>query len=259
MTALTVHAEPDVRHSGAIDSVVASLPVSLAPSAGSADIVAVGGESGWPARAAAALEAGARGILVIEPTAADVDALAASAGDRPVVLDRAFAGNPGIAAATPAIAALDEAALLEARVTVPVAADLDAALLGQLALVRASGSPVVEARVVTRDTHGYTVRGRLADGRAALLTAVASDARASSAALRLIGATSAVEIELPTPAAARPARTTVSTAEGATLLPTEYETAHRATWRRLRDLLITGGTAADLDEFASDAALAASL
>jgi hypothetical protein len=52
---------------------------------------------------------------------------------------------------------------------------------------------------------------------------------------------------------------TVTTPEGANLLPTQYETAHRASWRRLRDHLADGSLALDLDEFAADAALAGSL
>ncbi|NQX26487.1 hypothetical protein HQQ81_03875 [Microbacteriaceae bacterium VKM Ac-2854] len=258
MSALTVQADAPARAAGDVAAVIASLPVSLAPAdentAGAAELVAIAGSAGWSGRAAEALAAGAHGVLVIEPVAEDVAAL-----DGLVVLDRTFASNPGLSAALPAIEAIDDGALLEARVVVPVGADLDAALLGQLALVRAAGSPVAMARILARSAAGYTVRGELESGRSVLLTAVASDARPAAASLRLLGATSAVEVEIPAPVAARPLRATVTTAEGATLLPTQYETAHRASWRRLRDLLASGSPAADLDAFAADAALAASL
>lgn len=254
MSALTVQADAAARRAGDVTGVIASLPVSLAPADSGADVVAVAGSAGWVARAAAAFAAGARAAVVIDPVAEDADELSGL-----VVLDRAFASNPGLDAVRPAVAATELGALLEARAVVAVGADLDAELLGQLALVRAADAPLASARILARSDRGYTVRGVLANGRPALLTAVTSDARPASATLRILGATSAVEVEVPAPVAARPLRATVTTAEGATLLPTQYETAHRASWRRVRDLLVTGSPAADLDEFAADAALAASL
>lgn len=262
MSALTVRSDESARLAGDVDAVIASLPVSLAPATDSADLVALGGGDGWATRATAALEAGARGVLVVEPVAplpAALAALGAVAGGRPVILDRAFAGNPGLEAVRSAIADAGEHALLEARVLAPLGSDPDAVLLGQLALVRAVAAPVRSARLLARDEHGYTIRGVLADGRGVLLTAVLSDARPAAAQLRLLGATSAVEIDVPTPVAARPLRATLSTADGATLLPTRYETSHRANWRRLLDLVSSEAAASDIDDLVEDLAVAASL
>ena len=65
----------DTAHSRQIGEVLASLPVSLRPAVATAELVAVGGEAGWPARTMAAINGGALGILVVDPAAEDVDQL----------------------------------------------------------------------------------------------------------------------------------------------------------------------------------------
>lgn len=94
----TVSAEASV--APMVAPVVAGLPLSLAWSTGRAQLHAVDGTAGWPARAAAAADAGARGVLVVRPApvaTAELDALDASLTRTCLVLDWAYAADPATA------------------------------------------------------------------------------------------------------------------------------------------------------------------
>lgn len=257
MTALTLTATGAARETGAVDAVVASLPVSLAFSRAAADLIAVDGSAGWTAEVLRARDGGARGVLVVDPVAEDVRALSDLA--LPVVLDRPLAGNPGLQDVRSALSGFDARALLEARVLVPSAAAPGRTLLEQLALVRAADAPLESAALLLSSSHGYTVRGRLRTGRAVLLTCTVSDAVPGSASLRAVGADAIVDARIPSPEAARPLRATITTPTGQTLLPTRYETSHRSSWRRLVDLVRTEGSCTDLEDFAADLLVVAPL
>lgn len=258
---LTVLSSPEADSSGGVPQVVASLPVSLHPAdGGTPALVAIAGTRGWTEKALESLSSGARGLMVIGPSIADVTALRdrAEASSVPVVLDTEWAHNPAVDAAAPHFAAHhDENSLLEARVNAAAGADLDQVLLAQLALIRAAVEPVVSLTYARRNRHGYDALAHLASGAQASLTAVLTDALPTSAALRLIKPQHAVALALPGPATAAPGRVTVSGPEGATLLPTKWETAHRAAWRRLHALAQAGQASGDLGNFAADAALVA--
>ncbi|WP_230672678.1 hypothetical protein [Rathayibacter sp. Leaf248] len=257
MTALTLAALGTVRETGAIDAVVASLPVSLAFGRSAVDLVAVDGSTGWTTEVLRAREAGARGVLVVDPREEDVSA--GHALGFPVVLDRPFSGNPGVEDVRSALADVEPRALLEARVVVPTGTALRHALLEQLALVRAAHAPLESAALVISTPRGYTVRGRLRTGRAVLLTGAVSDAVPTSATLRAVGADVIVDACIPSPETARPLRATITTSNGQTMLPTRYETAHRFSWRRLIALVRAEESSTDLEDFAADRAVIASL
>src|SRR6478672_4991685 len=75
-TTFDVHAENGAAQTGAVASVVASLPMSLAP--GQADTAAlqgVSGTNGWAERAAETIIKGAAGVAVIAPEPADTQSL----------------------------------------------------------------------------------------------------------------------------------------------------------------------------------------
>jgi hypothetical protein len=244
---MTVAGTPQADAAGDVAQVIASLPVSLHPaSGGTADLVAVdGGTPAWPKEAEHRIDAGARGIMVINPVAADVTALQekSAAAAVPVVIDATWTYNPAVASAKAHFAAHTDAnSLLEARVNLPAGTDLEHALLAQLALVRETTDQVISLTFARRDRHGYDALALLATGGRAALTAIFTDSMPVSATLRIIKPRTAVELTLPGPATAAPGQAVVSGPEGATLLTTLYETAHRAAWRHLHRLVQTGGT-----------------
>jgi hypothetical protein len=254
-TQLTVSAAVAAQAAGDVAQVVASLPVSLHPAAERADLVAISGEDGWPVAAADAIASGARGVLVVDPVAADVADLIERATEAgvPVVLDSTWSDNPAVAGAADAFAAQhDPDSFAEARVDAPLGSDLDRVLLNQLSLVRTALAPVARIRFARRNERGYDAVAELTSGVTSGLSAILSDALPHSASLRVLRSETAVELALPAPVTAAPGQVTVSGPEGATLLPTLWETAHRGAWRRLHRLVEAGETAGDLAGFAGD-------
>lgn len=261
---LTVTASDAANRSGAVRQVIASLPVSLHPAAGSAerdsaDLVAVDGAPGWPAEAEKAIDGGARGVLVVRPVPADVRSLIEKAQARnvPVVIDSMWAYNPGVQNSAGAFAEIfDDALLLEARTYARTGSDWDRVLLDQLALIRAAVGPVRSFRFVRKSEHGYAALARFANGARASITAVRTDSVPESASLRSVKAKHIVELELPAPETAFPARVRVTGPEGSNLLETKWETPHRAAWRHLHGLATSGLTSSDLADFSEDVAVA---
>jgi hypothetical protein len=253
--ALTVAAAEPARTSGQVDAVLASLPVSLVPAPANptdpaADLVAIDGEADWTDQVARAGSSGARGAVVVSPGPGSVHS------PIPVVLDREFAGRPGVDTVRPTVQDAGPAALLEIRSTIaPDTAPVDV-VLEQLALVRTVlGNALTTARVVRNSSHGHVVRGRSADGREVLLTAERTTATDPVVTVRVVGAGSSVSVTIPRSRTARPVEAVVTDASGARLLPTHWESSHRAAWRRLRDAVLGGTTPTDLSDHAADAAL----
>ena len=246
----------DTAHSRQIGEVLASLPVSLRPAGATAELVAVGGEPGWPARTMAAIGGGALGILVVDPAVEDIDQLSEVAANSgvPIVIDRPFAGNPAIPVAAEWFSRnADPAELIESRMTVPMGTDLNRSAMDQFSLIRATAGALDACQPLIWNASGYVLHGRVTDGRRTVLSATTTDAVPRSAWLRALRPAGAVELLLPDPATARPAQATVTATDGATLLPTVYETAHRAAWRRLHRLVTeTGEPPADLSDLAAD-------
>jgi hypothetical protein len=254
-TQLTVQFDLDAAAAGDLTQVIASLPVVLQQTQTGADLVGIAGGPSWPAAAEEAIEAGARGVLVINPVAADTSSLRArmKANAVPVVLDSTWAHNPAATASAGPFSDIDdENSLVEARVTVAVGADLDRVLLGQLALIRATVAPVTGLVFARRSRFGYDAMATLASGARASLTAIATDSTPSAATLRILRPETAVELNIPAPVTSIPGHVVVSNPAGATLLTTQWETAHRAAWRRLSELVTSGGTASDLADFEHD-------
>jgi hypothetical protein len=257
MTAqLTVTATPAAEASGAVPEVIASLPVSLHPAgAGKSDLVAIDGSKGWTRAAEEAIRNGAKGVLVINPCAEDVTSLrdTAEGAEVPVLIDSTWAYNPAVRVGKDAFTARNDAdSLLETRINVPVGSDLERVLLGQLSLIRGAVDEVIDLRFVLKDTHGYEAQARLSSGARASLSAIATDSVPTSAYLRIIKPETAVEAVLPGPSAAVPGKVTVSGPEGATVLKTQWETAHRSAWRHLHHLVQDGASGTDLAGFARD-------
>ncbi|WP_255769990.1 hypothetical protein [Pseudarthrobacter sulfonivorans] len=255
---LSVSADPEADAAGAVSAVVASLPVSFGPAAGAPDVVAVAGHAGWTSRAADAIRDGAKGVVVSGPVAEDPAGLsaAAHAAGTVVVLDRPWAGNVVLDTANDAVhsivgAALDDAVLLDSVAMAAPGADPLHLLAEQFAVLVQCGIEVRDVRMVQRNGNGYTVAGVLADGIPVALQGILTSALPATASLTILTSAGRADVVLPDPAAAWPAEVRAVTAEGATTLPTVYESSHRTSWSRVHAHLSAGTQADDLAQFST--------
>ena len=186
---VTVTFEPAAQQSGDIAQVIASLPLSLTPGADGADLVGIDGVGDWPTRAERAIDAAARGVLIVRPAPADVTALVAKAHEQrvPVVIDSMWSHNPAVdISAAPFADVADDRCVLEARVYALPGSDWTRVLLDHLSLVRAAVSPVSSLEVIRRDEHGYSLSAVLETGGRASITAIGTSSVAQSATLRIV-------------------------------------------------------------------------
>ncbi|MCT9871494.1 hypothetical protein [Paenarthrobacter aurescens] len=252
----SVRATPEAREAGAVALAVASLPESFGPAVGEnpADVVVIAGQPGWTGEAATAVTAGARGVVVVNPAAENTDSLQAAAqqAGAAVVLDQRWASNPAIPAAEDAVRSMvGRAAILDSVATAPVGTDTGDLLADHLAAVVRVTGPLGKLRVLARGPHGYTSTAVLANGAPVALQGIASGARPAGVTITLLTDDGGVSVALPEPHAAWPAMVKVTGPQGELLLPTIYESAHRATWRRLKEHLDAGTKPSDLQRFAA--------
>lgn len=249
--ALTVASRPAT--SAIARAVVSSLPQSFALSdADIADVVVIGGATGWAGEASALVAAGARRVVVIDPRADASSAVielaeAVDASGAIVALSESFAGNAGLVEAAGSFASSDVV-----TVTGYVAGDVSGAVLEHLRIARVLG------------LSGLTIVDAQSTGRSSLVTARAGRGETSVLVRSVVTVTSgvpthhvvrgysfdgAVTATVFDSDTARPALVTVNSSAGAALLPTTYESAHRTTWRALVD---APATSAHLRSFADD-------
>ncbi len=252
----TVHAAPEAQEAGAVALAVASLPESFGPAASvnQADVQVISGQPGWTARAAEAIATGARGVVVVNPAAENTDSLQAAAqqSGAAVVLDQRWASNPAVPGAEDAVRSMaGRAALLDTVATAPVGTDSGELFADHLAAVVRLAGPLANLRHLSRGPHGYTTTAVLANGAPVAIQGVVSNARPAALDFRLLTDDGGVSVTLPEPVAAWPANVRVTGPQGELLLPTIYESAHRATWRRLKEHLDTGSSSSDLHRFAA--------
>jgi len=253
-TRLSVFASSDADTAGRIGQAVAALPMSLHRGGEGADLVGLAGTPGWAAEAVDAIDAGARGVLVVDPAPEDVRALRER--NVPVVLDGRWTYNPAVLDSVTAFAARNDAeSLVEVRADVPVGSDLERVLLSQLALIRAAVAPVVQLSFDRWNARGWDARGTLESGARVALAAILTDALEPAASVRIIKPEDAVRLTVPDAATARPGHVVVSSAEGATLLVTKWESAHRVAWRTVHGLVTSGQAGTDLLGFEQDVEL----
>ncbi|GAA1001024.1 hypothetical protein [Subtercola frigoramans] len=220
-------------------AVVASLPQSFSLAAGDAtlaDVTVIGGARGWASTASHLIAAGAERVIVIDPRADDpsaiggVAALADSVGTR-VVLSEPFAGNAGLAAAA---SSFSGSALIS--IVGLVTGDLDENLLTHLRLARLAGLADVsigDTRTTER-ARLSTATARLGDSSTIVRSLLArSLAAPASHTIRGYAGDRMIVATVFDGDTARPALVTVTSDEGAMLLPTVYESAHRTAFRSL--------------------------
>jgi hypothetical protein len=240
------------------EEVLASLPQSFRRSSVSAGaVVVVEGGPGWVVAATAALRGGATGLIVICPVPADLEPLRSALMSHPatVVVDSPWSSNPAVPAAADAIrSAVAGAVHAECRLIQPAGADLDRALLHQLSLVRALIGPATSLSVLSKSANHLQGSARSGD-LLVDLSITCTDASTASATTRVLLPDGSVEVLIPAPTTARPATVTVVSADGMAILPSLFESGHRATWRRLRDHVSEGDVPGDVDALQSDIAL----
>jgi len=261
-TQLSVYADPQAEAAGAVSAVVASLPLSFGPAAGPSaegpDIVAVAGHAGWAARAADAVRSGARAVVVAAPVAEDTAELVgvADSAGAAVVLDQQWAGNAALAESSANVhqviaGALEDAVMLDSVAVAAPGTDPAHLLTEQLAVLVRCGIELRNPRVVQRNGNGYTVAGVLSGGTPVALQGILTSALPATASVTVLTSTGRADVVLPDPAAAWPAEVRVVTAEGATTLPTLYESSHRTSWARAHATVTSGKPATDLARFAA--------
>jgi hypothetical protein len=221
---------------------VASLPVSFAHGSAGADVTVVPGEREWPARAAEAIDHGARGIIVTSPGAADAQAIEQLAGlsDRertPVVLAEPYAGNAALPDSADEITgALEGTFTVAARGIAPSATPLREIALSAVRSLRAAGISELSLAPATTGPQSLMLDGTAIAGGARAVAGIlvtTTDALAPTVSLRAYGPHSLLEIDLPSPSTARPARVAISGDSGMHVAPTLYESAQRTSWRAL--------------------------
>ncbi|MEV4989061.1 hypothetical protein [Pseudarthrobacter sp. LMD1-1-1.1] len=261
MSAYTVTATPRAEEAGAVALAVASLPATFGPPTEdrAPDVVVIAGEAGWTTEAARAIDSGPRGILVVDPVPEETTQLAdaARAAGAAVVLDLHWASNPALVSgsgdpdARDAVrSALGTASLLDSVATAAPGTDVQRLLARHLAAVLAVSGQLHGVSVLRSGTTGYTATGRLANGAPFTAQGVLTAARPAGVGIHLYTADGGVDVQVPDPDAAWPAEVRVTGAHGQLLLPTLYESAHRAAWRRLKTHLSAGTLPDDLAGFA---------
>jgi hypothetical protein len=259
-TPLSVFASEAVRATRATDAVLASLPLSFTPAvdAGAGAVIVVDGSGRWPAAAVRALQDGANGVIVVQPGPDDLAMVRDLAAEKGVVvIDSTWASNPVVQEAGEAFrAAIGLRSRLECRTVVRQGTDLDRALLDQLSLLRALVGPGADLEILHRSKTGYAAEAR-ANGSAVDLSVVCTNAAPEHSKVRLLTSDGSIEVEIPSGETARPANLTITSSTGAQIAPTLYESGHRATWRRLHQLITSGEPSTDLDGLEADIATVA--
>ena len=262
MSRVQVLVEPAGAHEATVRTVLGSLPRSFVPvqeTSSTTWVAAVDGTPGWAERAAELAERGAACVVVLLPSPSPSDVPRPPV---PTVVQTPWSGNPGVTAGlaelVPQGTVVPEGPrLVECRVVAPSGADMPTLLAGQFSLLRATLGPVEQVRHVSTDDSGHRARVLLADGTGVTVSAVLTDAVAPHARLLAVGASAELNVTVPWWTAAVPA--SVTCGDGAVLRtgPLVYESAARATWRRVHRLVTDGGDD-DLAGWSADGALAVS-
>jgi hypothetical protein len=264
-------------------SAIAELPASAVfCDTGSGSIVVIGGGRGWPARVVAAAEAGALGVVVVDPELADAEQLAAAIGvarSIPVALDRALlrpdtagdaTGGPEVGRAdgwavgpTGSSGELSSISLLTALSAAP-AAQFESTFCDTVGWLRVLSGKSLRLTSATRHSGGMLAMLEPATGTSgcpAVLTARTLTEGAAVPRLR-VTALGPVRTEV-TATTAAPAVIRSDHEWGTTIAARRFENRHRLALRRVIAAMASGTDTdtdtqdglVDVAEFAADAAL----
>jgi hypothetical protein len=251
-------------------AVWASLPVSLTQAPAKARLAAVDGRSAdWLETLENAIRPGIAGVLVVRPAAGpsapDIRAVAAAAAGMGTIIavQATWAAHPAVAPFARAVAErLSDITLIDSLVQLDGTGHRQWAdvLLDHLTLLRAVTGPLELARFAAEHRHGYTVDGAIG-AKAVAMSAVRSATPPQAARLAAYGATAEAHLIVPSGSIATPATAWLVDSVGAVMQPTWYETASRASWRRLHRAAAErpGEPLPDLADLADDADLVAAI
>ncbi len=238
---------------------LSSLPLSYAPNGqddrAGAVIIVDGQTTAWPDAAASAIKESAAGAVVIEPQPAELGPLLGLLDQYPVpvVIDSRWTNPLRPAAADAFATAITSGDRLECRVIASLGQDLHAALVDQLSLVRRLVGAAADVRMILTSDRGYFAQAAVGD-LTVDLSVICTRAEPESATVRLLTVDGSVELFLPSGDTAQPARLITVGPDGAIESPALYESGHRSSWRRLRELIDSGQTTEDLQDLAADIA-----
>jgi hypothetical protein len=248
----------------------ASLPMSLTEDPDKAQLLAVDGQlPSWLDTLAAAIRSGIAGVLVARPVAGpsahDIRAVADAATDAgtTVIVETAWASNPAVPQLAGTVARkIPAIRLIDSLVQMPGDSSGQRAdvLLDHLTLLRAMTGPLDAVHFATYGTNGYTVNGGQ-QATAVTISAVRSTPRQSAVRMTAYSATAEAHLVVPTGDTAAPAAAWIVDQAGETVQPTRYESASRASWRRLYDAAAehSGEPAPDLLDLADDTEFVAAI
>lgn len=251
-------------------AVWASMPQSLTEDSGKAQMLAIDGRlPGWLDTLAGAMRTGIAGALVVcpvaGPSAHDIRAVADTAAEAgtTVIVQTAWASNPAVAQLARAAAEMvPSVVLVDSLIQMPCESSSRCAdvLLGHLALLRATTGPLDVAHFATHNKDGYTVNGGR-QSAAVVMSAVRAAPGQPAVRLAAYSATAEAHLVVPAAGTATPAAAWIVHRDGATVQPTRYESASRASWRQLCEAAAerSGAASPDLLDLADDIEFAAAI
>ncbi len=243
---------------------LATLPISFRAQeeGASGAAVLIGGERDWPARAATAIDAGARAVIIIDPAMTDADAglaLADRAEQAGVVVELAerYAGDPTLLRHR-----TDLAEHLAATSTILIsqlggfATPADAAL-DMARTMRALGQSL-RVTHIWQTGHAVVVRGASGD---MLFEGIATAGNAGPGQqVDALGFGRTLRLSLRGDGSARPSDLRLANGKGERKLPQVFESVDRAAWQRALAAVRAGAAECSaLRELAADIAMIGAL
>lgn len=252
MSVIRIAADIEPRVTGALTWVAASLPATLDLVADNADVRAVSGAAGWVERANQALREGASGVVVVAPEAEAIDTLRMTAAERNafVILDQRWRSNPAVIEAREAVSNLNAAiSFAEVAVNVPSSEDIERAMHESVQIAHHVIGAVENLRILHRQSRTVLVSGTVGSGAPLTISIAVGPAIDRPFHVRVVAGSGGVHLSVPDPGTAAPGLVTILHADGSTTLPTRWESAHRASWRRVITAFEGGERPDDLREF----------
>lgn len=257
---ITVTTGSDERFAAAIGGLLASLPRTFAPGGESADVVAVDGTLAWVDAAARAIEGGARGVYVLEPSPVPAHRIAmlrdlAARRQVCVRLARRWAGDPAVELLAREPRSQLRTTLVDCRARLPADARPEAALTAQVDFVQSALAGSVQLAGIFFASGSYAATGTLVRGDRddpLLLSGARSTQFRHAARIRELLFCGRRTLEVGDGFTARAATASVGDDTGERVLTPVYETAFRAAWRALADDLARSDfSSPDLERYRS--------
>jgi len=249
---------------GMAANLAATFPISYRLSSDEepqADIMLLSGEADWTEAAARRSALPHGWTIIVDPVAQDAEAIEDLAARLEqsrslVLLSETFAGNPILQPVKEALRFPIHNYTIQSRTS----GSLTQSLFEQLRIARATGLGSVEVTdvAVARGAVLLTFAGLFNGDKVELRTSVkVTSATPAQHVLDIFGPHDALKLTLFGAETARPAEAKITSADGQKLLPTIYETSHRALLRALPQS--AAGTSDALRDLAADVRLIQSL